>query len=163
MTGLLGWEVAMSLADAPERFMAKIQVDDNGCWLWTAAKDRYGYGSFTVGGIQYGAHRWSYQHHVGPIPEGLHIDHTCKVTACVNPEHLEPVTQMENNRRARTGIHNAAGLCANGLHPWPESAMKRPGHAPRCRPCRKAADKVWYAKKKAGLVGTKDGEPNAGL
>jgi hypothetical protein len=74
------------------------------CWIWTGVKHkRHGYGRFYVGGrggryIQ--AHRWSYEASVAPIPAGLTIDHLCRVTRCVNPTHLEPVTGAENNRRA---------------------------------------------------------------
>jgi len=74
------------------------------CWIWTGVRHRTRhYGRFYVGGrggryVQ--AHRWSYEASVGPIPEDLTIDHLCMVTPCVNPSHLEPVTQAENNRRA---------------------------------------------------------------
>jgi hypothetical protein len=73
------------------------------CWLWTGALDRDGYGRVTVNG-QGGkmAHRIAYELAVGPIPEGLTLDHSvCGVTRCVNPAHMEPVTNAENARRAR--------------------------------------------------------------
>lgn len=82
-----------------ELFKKKFKVDDSGCWLWQAADNGAGYGQFWIGSKNVLAHRWSYEHFKGPIPEGLHVDHLCKVTKCVNPEHLEAVTQFENIRR----------------------------------------------------------------
>lgn len=73
----------------------------NGCWLWTGTIERTGYGRFWLGGRQEIAHRASYALLIGPIPEGLTIDHLCRVRACVNPDHLEPVTLAENIRRER--------------------------------------------------------------
>ncbi|TSD68108.1 HNH endonuclease signature motif containing protein [Aeromicrobium piscarium] len=68
------------------------------CWQWTGnVTGRYGRLSFKGADTQ--AHRWSYEHFVGPIPDGLEIDHTCENTRCVNPGHLEPVTGRENVRR----------------------------------------------------------------
>lgn len=73
-----------------------------GCWVWQRATTKSGgYGQIRVGGRIQMAHRYYYEKHVGPIPAGLHIDHLCKNTVCVNPSHLEPVTQAENNRRSR--------------------------------------------------------------
>lgn len=83
-----------------DRLMEKVRVDANGCWLWTASIRANGYGQFVHQGSPRQAHRVSYECLVGPIPEGLHIDHLCFVRHCVNPAHLEPVTQAENNRRA---------------------------------------------------------------
>lgn len=84
-----------------ERFEAKYVVTPGGCWRWIGTRTPEGYGQIrvAVGEVAY-AHRVAYELLVGPIPEGLHIDHLCRVRACVNPAHLEPVTQAENNRRA---------------------------------------------------------------
>lgn len=78
--------------------------EGHGCWEWTGPHIKGGYGQFRVPngkGKQRGhlAHRWSYEHHIGPIPEGLTLDHLCVNPPCVNPAHLEPVTQRENNLR----------------------------------------------------------------
>lgn len=77
-----------------ERFMAKVTPEPNsGCWLWVGAMYvASGYGSFE----SRRAHRWSYQTFVGPIPDGLVIDHKCRVRSCVNPDHLRVVTNAEN-------------------------------------------------------------------
>lgn len=84
-------------------FLSHVQVDENGCWLWTGATSPQGYGRFNAGLREDArnvlAHRWSYEHHVGPIPDGLDLDHLCRVRHCVNPEHLEPVTRQENVQR----------------------------------------------------------------
>lgn len=81
-------------------------VDENGCWVWQLAltSDGYGYKNLHRGhGVM--AHRWFYEQLVGPIPEGLTIDHLCQVRACVNPAHMEPVTLEENiARRGRTPV-----------------------------------------------------------
>lgn len=94
-----------------ERFMAKVVIPANpdGCWIWTGAEaGRQGarYGRIWAGRRSAAghpcaeqAHRVSYELFVGPIPEGLELDHKCRTTLCVNPKHLEPVTYLENQRR----------------------------------------------------------------
>uniref|UniRef100_UPI00351F6BF2 HNH endonuclease signature motif containing protein n=1 Tax=Mycolicibacterium fortuitum TaxID=1766 RepID=UPI00351F6BF2 len=97
-----------------DRFLEKIQPAESGCIEWTGGLNGAGYGQFYVGrtsldetGKSY-AHRWSYQHYVGPIPEGMHLDHLCRNRKCVNPEHLEPVTLRENVLRGEGPSANHA-------------------------------------------------------
>ena len=80
-----------------ERLEKYIEKTDD-CWLWTGAKQK-GYGAVQYRGRLHRAHRAVYTELVGEIPDGLVLDHLCRVPACVRPEHLEPVTQRENLRR----------------------------------------------------------------
>lgn len=83
----------------PDRFFEKIDKRDDGCWIWIAGISQgTGYGTFKLGRTRthIGAHRWSYQHHKGPIPAGMVIDHICHVPACVNPDHLRLATPGQN-------------------------------------------------------------------
>lgn len=126
----------IEVGDAPARFFAKVNKTDT-CWLWTGHVSVHGYGKFWADGLNLGAHRWSYQYHVGPIPEGLHLDHLCRVRNCVNPAHLEPVTCQENLRRGET--LNAANLrkthCPKG-HPYDAENTYRYSDGRRaCKEC----------------------------
>jgi hypothetical protein len=69
------------------------------CWLWTGTLNRDGYGRVSIGGREIGAHRAVYEALIGAVPEGMQLDHLCRVPNCVNPEHLEPVTIGEYIRR----------------------------------------------------------------
>lgn len=77
------------------RFRAKYAVAPSGCWEWTGAVNEDGYGLFRAPKEQR-AHRYSYKHHVGPIPSGTEIDHACHNRRCVNPAHLRAVSHAEN-------------------------------------------------------------------
>lgn len=92
--------------DPKMRFLAKVDKS-GGCWLWNAAKDAYGYGKFHLDGEPRLAHRISYQWAVGPIPEGMYVDHICRVVACVNPSHLRLATPKQNQEH-RGGQHRGA-------------------------------------------------------
>ena len=81
-----------------------VPVTESGCWLWIGTCSSHGYGLLQK---QY-AHRISYIHFKGPIPNGLQIDHICRVRSCVNPDHLEAVTAQENKRRGEgIAVQNA--------------------------------------------------------
>lgn len=95
---------------AAHRVMDRVIVDDEtGCWMWpgaTAGPATHRYGSVGTGSRSDGTRRnrathiVTWEHFEGPVPEGLELDHLCRVTLCCNPGHLEPVTHAENLRRA---------------------------------------------------------------
>lgn len=127
---------------AIDRFMPKITVNPaSGCWEWTGARKGNGYGNFSAGGVGSTviAHRWSYEHFVGPIPEGLQIDHLCRNRRCVNPDHLEAVTCRTNLLRGETQTARRAAVthCPQG-HPYDaENTYIRPGGGRDCMECRR--------------------------
>lgn len=111
----------------PQRFWDKVIPEPNsGCWIWTGATT-HGYGYFTAfTGSVVRTHKYLYEELVGKVPEGLELDHKCRVRCCCNPDHLEPVTRSENTKRgidANNGLRayhdkrSAAHACVNG-HPF---------------------------------------------
>lgn len=101
-----------------------MQKSETGCWLWTGLVGTNGYGATHVRGRDgvtvLMAHRMSYEFYVGPIPEGLVIDHLCRNTRCVRPDHLEPVTNQENVRRGYA-VKTAARTHFDCGHPVAEA------------------------------------------
>lgn len=119
------------------RLARQFEVDpETGCWLWTAYCDRHGYGKVTMpngrkGGVRLLAHRVVYENFVEHIPEGLTIDHLCRVPNCVNPDHMEPVTPRVNSIRAKA----AQTECKRG-HAFDENnTYINPDGARVCRTC----------------------------
>lgn len=137
-----------------QRFWSKVEKT-GGCWLWTANKFVGGYGSFrptgSRGASPVRAHRWAYEHIVGPIPTGYQIDHLCRVRHCVNPEHLEPVTQAENIRRGIAGFvagarQRAKTHCPQG-HPYDSANTYVLGRRRVCRLCHRNNQRRYVAEK----------------
>jgi hypothetical protein len=95
----------------PEDVLQRYLVDENGCWVYTGSLDALGYGNFYMQQSSYKAHRISYEVHKGKIPKGLVIDHKCRKRSCINPDHLEAVTQAENVRRTWLPPHCATCSC----------------------------------------------------
>jgi hypothetical protein len=84
---------------SPVEYIEEDRGHGSPCWIWQRATNEHGYGSKRIAGREYRAHRVVYERERGDIPEGLELDHLCRVPACVNPDHLEPVTHAENIQR----------------------------------------------------------------
>jgi hypothetical protein len=123
-----------------ERFDQKWTPAPNGCWIWIGGNVR-GYGMFKLEGKSRRAARVAYEWFVGPIPDGLEIDHTCRNPPCVNPKHLEPVTQYENS--IMRGVTNSASInarkthCSRGHHFDQANTYIHPDGSRHCRQCQK--------------------------
>lgn len=121
----------------------RVRIDAAGHWMWTGTIHMNGYPRCTAGQHASGwAHRMSHETFTGPIPPGHTIDHLCRVRACVNPAHLEAVTQRENNLRAPTQltpVNLAKTRCPQG-HPYDvaNTYVHKTGKRD-CRTCRAAA------------------------
>lgn len=133
----------LGMDDLVERFFNKIEITDS-CWLWRASLDGKGYGQIMLNKKPKRAHRISYELIKGKIPEGLDLDHLCRVPQCVNPDHLEPVTRLVNLRR---GIpRNSKKVhCPEG-HPY--DFLDTYGRR-RCRQCVRRNHLRNYHKRKA--------------
>lgn len=146
------------MATLEERFWAKVEKSD-GCWLWVGAKTASGYGIVWMDrGVRY-AHRVAWETQVGPIPSGLQVDHLCRVRACVNPAHLEPVTPRENTLRGESfaAVEARRTHCPQG-HPYAgENLIVEQGSRlnRRCLACRRAKDARRHARELAGRASVK--------
>lgn len=141
-----------------DRLWAKVVIDKStGCWNFTGARvpPKREYGKIGAGGGGNGwklAHRASYEIFVGPIPTGMAIDHLCENKICVNPAHLEPVTQLVNTQRYYAKINH----CKNG-HPFDEANTRVTEKGYRqCRACGRDFRRKYVARRRALL-----GEPSS--
>lgn len=126
------------------------KVDKSGeCWIWKGSLRANGYGSFGQGK----AHRYAYESVNGLIPEGLEIDHLCRVRSCVRPDHLEAVTKTINILRSDCppALNARKTVCKWG-HPFtPENTRQRPVGGRECRICRRASKRGYKQRRKAAM------------
>lgn len=133
---------AKAARELESRFFARVEKTST-CWLWSGQMNPYGYGHFEVKRKRIRVHRWSYEHHVGPILEGFVIDHLCRVRNCVNPDHLEAVTSAENTRRGEVATRTH---CLKGHEYTPENTVmistpSNPRPYRQCRECLRDRDR----------------------
>ena len=128
-----------------DRIKAKVHVTETGCWEFTGCRLRgSGYGRVGWDGRLWLTHRVTYTFLVGPIPDGLEIDHLCKNKPCCNPAHLEAVTRSENIRRGTQWVHMAERELAKThcpeRHPYnDENTYFAPNGCRQCRICKREA------------------------
>lgn len=132
-----------------ERFFERVEFSDN-CWNWKGWSTREGYGQISIHGKCVMAHRWSYEMLVRPIPKGLVIDHLCRNPSCVNPDHLEPVTNRENARRGLNQYGAIRTTCIRG-HDITDPANVRVTSQGKnqCKACDKVRNRKNYLRRKA--------------
>lgn len=120
----------------PSRFWDKTAPSD--CIIWTGAVNAKGYACFAIDRVSHLAHRLAWEDARGPIPEGLTVDHLCRVRNCVKVEHLELVTVAENNRRARSvGGLRIGDECLHGHRLTEGTVYQHPRGHIECRLCRR--------------------------
>lgn len=129
---------------AMQHFWAKVDKTPD-CWLWLGSvSPTTGYGTWALHGRKTSAHRGAYELLVGPVPEGLELDHLCRTRACVRPDHLEPVTHTENMARA---VFEPKTHCPHE-HPLEGHnlivVVRQGGTVRLCRECKNAYDRRRY-------------------
>ena len=132
----------MTRVNTLDSILARVDVSD--CWVWTGSCNHKGYGRVGFGGRQWAVHRLIWEQLVGPIPEGLELDHLCRNPPCVNPDHLEPVTHRENLLRSSGITARAAKVtaCPQGHLYTPENSRLRARGRRECRTCRRLRHQI---------------------
>ncbi len=131
-----------------QRFFKHIKIVGS-CWEWQLYKNKYGYGVFGTKTKNLLAHRFSYMIFVRELDPKLTIDHLCRNHSCVNPLHLEEVSQKENLQRSSiciTTMKKNQTYCIHGHSLSDKNLYVRPDKRRECRICRRKADRLHYAK-----------------
>lgn len=138
----------------PERFWDRVTAAESGCWIWNGGQDGKGYGFFQYAGHHRRAHRVAYELLVGTIPDGLVLDHLCRVRNCVNPAHLEPVTSRENTLRGETlpALNLAKTHCVAGHEYATDTTYVNPEGHRICRICRREYQSQYHARKRSAAL-----------
>ena len=123
-----------------ERFLEKV-IKTGSCWGWTGAHTQAGYAVFSIAGKFIYGHRYSFQLSKGNIPDGLQLDHLCDNKGCVNPEHLEIVTNQEN--QIRRYQNNPRQYCDKGHLFTKENTMYIKSGTRLCRICAINRTRKW--------------------
>jgi hypothetical protein len=125
-----------------KKFWSHVQKTER-CWLWVGVRSSDGYGRFEIRNHQvskvFKAHQMSWILLRGPVPDGLQLDHLCRVRHCVNPDHLEPVTMAENIRRGISpwGLNAQKTHCPRGHELMGPNLYVTPGGGRSCKTCRR--------------------------
>lgn len=142
----------MGRIELPQHFWNKVEFEPNsGCWLWNGYTNHDGYGRVSIGGKLQMAHRATF----GPVPEGMEIDHKCRVRCCCNPDHLEAVTHKVNVQRGLVPIVTAMRKlsmthCKNGHEYTTQNTAIAKCGARRCRACHAETERARRARIKRG-------------
>ena len=132
------WGRPRIVTSVADRLLRKVEIVESGCWEWRGYIKADGYGQVADSDRKMRlAHRIAYREFVGPIPDGMTLDHLCRVRHCVNPEHLEPVSQRENTLRGDTITARQAAQthCKNGHELTPDNIYRRKNGGRNCRAC----------------------------
>lgn len=131
--------VTNSRGTIEQRLMSRVLKNENtGCWIWTGALSAGSYGSIFHEGRMQKAHRVSWRLNRGEIPDGLDLDHLCRVRRCVNPDHLEPVTRSENLLRSPLmDRYSHKTHCVHGHEFTPDNTRVMANGHRVCRSCQR--------------------------
>jgi hypothetical protein len=128
---------------------------NTGCWLWMRSVKNSGYGQYRIGSRVFLAHRLLYEALIGPIPNGLTIDHLCRTKSCVNPAHMDPVTMGVNALRGDSppsrNAHKTHCLRGHEFTPDNTAKWRTKRNGRRCRECNRLYGKVAWLRRKATM------------
>ena len=134
-----------------ERFEMRYEpITESGCWIWLGSLNADGYGKFWANGKDWLAHRFSFEHFRGQIPNNVQLDHLCRMRCCVNPWHEELVTSHENTLRGNslTAINSRKTACVRGhIFSTSNTYVRKTGRG--CCECKRITQQKYLSKLKS--------------